>query len=613
VSAQSKYLSGLYLEASESSLTARNKAYVLGGLVFTGQHQKARLLYKEIYKSLNSEEKMIANFHMGVSHVRTSEYQTANTYFIGNLLALRQKKHKPLGAFFTYQGLGFYRYFFSQHNKSQKWANLGYAQLLKDKNSPPLLLALSLDIQGHNLIQLGRIHAGLAMLNKAHSICKKNKLKSLESEIEVSIYVYQSEFDDRPKVQIEKLKNLYKKNESKNDYSHSALVLQVAKLYITLGQFNLANDFVTANYDVIYKNENKRNIAILNTLISQLLYKKGQFLEALSVAKIARRNLDELIDISLIIPILALEIKILKYMKKDDSDLRKYTDKLSKKTDRHLNLKIYNRVKNINTPSLIGEDKLGDLVDRLHAHDVTALEFIFEHEILGLLTSYFKISPGTKTLMVLEDKKHLILFDLDGISQNTKLTRTQILFLKNLNAKGTTKQTLIENVWGYEYDPLRHDSLIYTTVARLKKIFGAKKNWIISEETQYLIRDDVQLVFKTIKDFKVLPTIDVSSAPKNFINTISKHETKLNPITLDQSLSKKTSSLKQVSFEQGLLNYRQIETLADPPDSPMCVSEYAKLWKVTRMTSLRDLKLLCDQGLAIKSGRGRATRYHFQT
>lgn len=588
VSAQKSYFSGQYSLAAEAQPTKKDRTFVLGGSVFTGQHQRARHLYKDIQKSLTPEEQVIANFHMGISHVRTSEYDVAKKFFTSNLGLLRQKKLPKISYFFTYQGLSFYRYFFSRHRKSQKWADRGYAWLLKDSKSPPLLLALSLDIQGHNQIQLGRIHLGLSLLEQALSICKQNNLIGLGSEVEVSIYVYRSEYANHPKAQIANLIQLFKRNASNNDYSHSSLVLQVAKLFILIGQFQEANDFVTANYDVIYKNENKRNIAILNTLISQLLYKKGQFLEALSVAKIARSNLDEKIDVSLILPILTLEIKILQQMNRNADELVEYTNKISQKIDRHLSLRIYNRLKKLPSPYPMGEDKLGDLVERLHANDHTALEFVLDNEIMGLLPNLYKIKPGSKVVLVLEDIKHLILFDTDGIRQSPKLTRTQILFLKSLDSKGISKQKLIEQVWGYSYESLRHDSLIYSTVARLKKIFGVKKNWILSEETQYFLRDDVSLQFRTSKKTISLEKSDTTKPAKP-----------MRPKAMDGD-----------EFQGGDLNYRQLEILSDPPEKPLSVSEYAKMWKVTRMTSLRDLTALCDKNLASKIGRGKATRYY---
>lgn len=590
MSAKIKYFNGLYAEAAETKISIKDVAYSIGGLVFTGQHQKARILYKEHYKKLKPEDKIIAGFHIGISHVRTSEYALAKKYFIENLIILRTKKQTSMASFFAYQGFSFYRYFFSQHKKSQKWAERGYVFLLNDKKTFPLLMALSMDIQGHNQIQLGRIHLGLSLLIDALNISKKNQLSNLYSEIEVSLNVYKSEFDDKPKEQIENLKSLLKQNESKNDYSHSSLVLQVAKLYLLLGNFKSANDFITSHYEVIYKNENKRYIAALNTLISHLLYKKGQFIEALSVAKIARRNLDEKIDMSLILPILNLEIKILKQLHKDTSPLMEYGEDLAKKIDRQLNLKVFNRNKDKALKTVVGEDKLGDLIDRLYTNDEEALNYVFKNELLGLLPRYFKISPGTKTLLLLEDKKHLIIFDLEDINHIPKLTRIQILFLKNLSSKGVSKQELIENVWGYEYDPLRHDSLIYTTVARLKKILGRKKHWIVSEENEYFLRDDVQVLFKSTK--------------------LHKNETKKNtefPNALkDKNLRSKSNTNLTHARE---LNYRQIQLLSDPPERHLSVSDYAKLWNVTRMTSLRDLNVLCNLGYVTKSGRGKATRY----
>ncbi len=589
MSAKKYYFDGNYQLAADSKSQPKDIVYKIAGLIFTGQHLTARILFKDIAKDLDLEHQIFARFHLGISYVRTSEYKLAQEQFITNLSFVRNHKVTPLSNFLCFQGLSFYRFFFSEHKKSYYWANKAYGCLLKSKVSSPLFLALSLDLQGHNLIQLGQIHLGLEQLKKSFNICNSNKFINLKSDIETSIAIYNSDYSEKPKQQILNLKKLLHSKFDQSDYSKSALVLQISKLYLLMGKFTLAKNFLADNYDLIYNNENKRKIATLNTVMAELLYKRGQYLEALSVAKIARKNLDENIDISLILPILNLEIKILNQLNKDSSELIKYTENLIGKVDRYLDKKMFSRFKNNLVAAEIGQDLLGDIIDLSYQKKEAALEPILKNELLGLLPRYFDLNPGQKYLLIIRELNYLFIIDFDSVEFLGSLTKNQIQFLQTLTTEGISKGKLIEDIWGYEYDALRHDSLIYTTISRIKKILNEKKHWIITDENKYFIQSDIQIVFKAYKE------------------SIKKYKQPLAEPVFEVAKSVRKTNLPKN------LNYRLVQTLADPPEGPISVSQHAQFWDVTRMTSLRDLTELCQLGLAIKIGQGKATRYLVQT
>lgn len=601
MSAKEHYLKGHYESAAASKSSSKDIVYKISGLIFTGQHLAARILFKEYLKELSLEDQIMAQFHLGISYVRTSEYKLAQEQFIKNLRLIRSNKVNPVSYFFCFQGLSFYRFFFSEHKKSYFWANKAYSYLLKSKKTFSLFFALSYDLQGHNLIQLGKIHLGISQLKKALSICKQNNYLTLKNDIEVSIAIYQSEYNENPKSQITLLTDLLNTNESKSDYSKSALVIQIAKLYLIMGKYSLAKNFLTLNYDLIYNNENKRKIAGLNTLMADLLYKNGQHLEALSVAKIARKNLDEKIDISLILPIIILEIKILNILKKDVTDLMDYTEKLISNADRYLDKKIFSRLKNTFVQTEIGQDPLGDIIDLVHKKKEVAFDLILKNELFGLLPRYFNLIPGQKYLLIINELNYAFSIDFDSIDFLGSLTKNQYHFLYNISFSSISKEKLIENIWGYQYDSIRHDSLIYTTISRLKKILNNKKHWIVADETKYSAQNEIQIIFKSYKDLK----------QKN-INSSSASEMPIKQKNLETKTFGNSNKLAQKNITNNL-NYRLIQTISDPPETPISVSNYAETWKVTRMTSLRDLSELCKLGLAIKIGQGKATRYLVQS
>jgi len=579
---KNQYLSGNYEAAALAKTTLSQVCYKIGAQTFTGHHKEARLLYKEFEKELNLESLIIARFHLGISYTRTSDYELARQFFIDNLKLLKEKKVKTQTKWFIFQGLSFYRYFFSQHKKSQRSAEKAYAFLLKDTNPPPLLISLSLDIQGHNLIQLGKISQGLSLQKQAYKMTKKLKMFDWSSEIEISHLSYQSEFDSEVRQQIEKLKGLLKTTRNKNDHSRSELILQIAKLYLLSGQYQKANDFLAENFHFIYENENKRKIAKLNTLMAQLMFIRGQNIEALSLTRVAQKNLNEHTDFSLLLPILGLERKLLTNLNQDTTKIDLKINQLFSRMDRSLNHRIQNRLTGLKVDFHFGEDPLGDLMDGIYRKDHSALKVAIQKGVFGLLPTFFDIRPGQKAIVISEKLGQLISINGDEIKvHDAKLTKNHLLLLRSLSHQGISKESLINQLWGYEYDPLRHDSLIYSSMGRLRKVLEDRKNWISADESKYYLDPEVIIIYQPIKI----------------------HKDQVLTATLSDNL------LPAQNVNHSGFNHRQLETLNDNSGKAMSVSEYGKKWSVTRMTALRDLKDLTDKGLMYKTGQGKATRY----
>ncbi len=572
--AEKHYLKGQYSAAAGSENDLKTISYKIGGLVFTGQHQEARLLYKGYVTNLPIEAQVVANFHLGLSYTRTSEYEKGREYFVNNLLLVRAQPVSLVAQFFAYQGSSFYRFFFSEHRKSQTHAEKGYGCLLQMQKAPPLLLGLSLDIQAHNKIQLGYINQGLKLFEKALAVTGANHLHDLFSEIEISYFNYRSEFSLNLSDHIRTLQKRLDESRNQNDYSNSATALQVAKLYLLQGQFHRAHNFLNSHFDVIYKNQNKRKIAILNTLMAQLVFYKGQFLEALSLINVALGQLNSDVDRSLFLPLLGLKIRCLKFLGKDFEEELSSSEKLIQKIDRTININIQNRISNSIQDRKLGEDPLGDLFDKVHKRTPGALLEILESGVLLLVFQLFELNPNRKYIIICEAENTTLLVDSRQVVNTGKsLTRLQIDILNKLYLGPCTKSHLIESIWGYDYDPLRHDSLVYTAIGRIRKIMEPNGSWLYSDDNHYSLAHEVEVV---------APQVSVKS-------------------------TQPTASQKPVEIQN--LNHRQLQMLAEGHTTALSASQYGEIWNVTRMTALRDLSELVEKGMVVKLGRGKATRY----
>lgn len=566
-----------YEEASRVPLTPKNAPFIIGSYCFLGEHDQARALYKEYAKHFNEGERVFSLFHLGISYTRTSEYVKAREIFFENW----RMRHCSLGhveKFLIYQGLSFFRYFFSKHESSLAFARKAEFELSKNKKKRiPLYEALVQELIGHNYFQLGRPAKGEAFFKKALSVAKENNFIQLKEEFEASLLIYQSQFELDLQKNINRLKKLLKKTSESNDYTFSELVLQISKLYFLKGQFKKANDFLLQNFNVIYKNDNKRKVAILNTLLAQLLLPKQQYIEALSLLKVAKNNLNDEIDLNLLAPILGIEEKVLTLLKQDSSETEHELKKILQKTDKAI-LHHINKRQSDEQGLSQKEDFLGELFDRVKKGELSCLDIVVENEILYLIPELFGLTVEKKAIIVHPKNEGLFFVDEESIHYSSKrLSKSQIQFISALESAPQSKENLVKEVWGYqEYDPFRHDHLVYTMVKRVRQIFGDRANWIVAlGDDQYRIDPDVNLILRAQRKEK-----KKEESPKRNLEEFPED-----------------------------LNFRQVQLLEGIFDGPFSAGEVAQYFNTTRMTSYRDLDDLVKKGYLFKRGKNKGTRY----
>ncbi len=576
--ARTFYYQDKYQKASHVSLTKKNASYILGSLCFLGEHEKARTIYKEYKPFFGLKDLIFVRFHLGISYTRTSEYKKAKEQFLGNWRYRHSKKVGSTERFLIYQGLSFFRYFFSRHGSSLSFAKKAQEEFIHRKTAPaPLYEAFVLELIGHNYFQLGRPAKGEVFFKKAIKVAKENQFTQLFEEFEASFKIYQSQFDINIDKHIKKLKTLLKKTSQTNDYTSSELVLQIAKLSFLKGQYKKASEFILQHFDIIYKNDNKRKLAILNTLLAQLLLPKQQYMEALSLLKVAKEKLDKHIDVNLLAPILGVERKIFRILSLNHDEIDEELNRLVIGTDKALVHRLDKRERGQGFNSL-EEDRIGRLFDSASRGDFSILDEVIEYNFYSLIPKLF--GPFTKRKLIILHPKNKGFFLVDEEEVNfysKKLSTSQIQFLAALHNGMQSKESLIRVVWGYsDYDPIRHDHLVYTMLKRVRKALETRSYWIHSSgDDLFSLDSEVGLVLNRGNNLKV--------------------ENKKYEVEIPEEL-----------------NFRQVQILEDLFDRPFSAGDVATYFSITRMTSFRDLSHLVELGYLEKRGKGRGTKYYFK-
>jgi hypothetical protein len=210
-------------------------------------------------------------------------------------------------------------------------------------------------------------------------------------------------------------------------------------------------------------------------------------------------------------------------------------------------------------------DRLGEMMDEKDEERVLSSGLLLLlYELKGLPWDqqifWSDLTPGVS-----------VVFDRGRVHTVTGLTPLLRKTLSALLQGHGRKDALITQVWGYEYDPQRHDSLIYNTETGLRKILGPSAHWIETTEAGYRMASGIQLRTEEIRREK---------------------------------FSGATTALAPG------LNHRQLTFLKKvKPGEFVHVRSYQKLFHVAEITACRDLASLHREGYVLRVGRARATRY----
>ncbi len=181
------------------------------------------------------------------------------------------------------------------------------------------------------------------------------------------------------------------------------------------------------------------------------------------------------------------------------------------------------------------------------------------------------------------EPKSITLITNDGIFHKpNELSTLNYRIISQLSETYTSKEDLVKSVWGYDYDPLRHDSLIYSSLSSLRKGLNEDKTVIETSEVGYSLNATVVNLLDTTK-----PT--------------SEKNTKSVEVTLQPSIE---------NYLDHNLNARQIQIMQYLAEKQfVSVKTVTQIFSTSEITANRDLRALFQKKLVLRVGQGRATQY----
>lgn len=576
-----EFLSGHYqntiasfFEEEKNSISRADLPSLVGSLSFTGRIFEAEKLFLQNNSDIDLEERSACLFFLGLGHTRKSKYSKARLIFKENQKTLNINS-TPLQKFYVFQGIAFYLFFIGKLELALKWTNKSFENAVASKNL--YARSLATDLLGHIKLRLGEINLGIDFLKKAAELSRRLGNKSIFEAVEIAKLQYRSQYGYSREAIFQELLKKFSHIGTEDSYSRGVLGLELARQLTLRGQYASSEEVLDKISTDIFSSENRRQEILLNLRFSENYYQLGKESQAWNYLRSARRCLDFEADKSFEIQILGFEAKLFK-----DEKNTEVTAELLARTKNFnsvLNQNILKRHSLLEGETFNHEDLFHEFLVSLESSSDPINKIILSG-YWSLLYKYINVPRGRDCLYVDLEKNRVIVFSEKKIDiPPSGLTPLDVKLLLNIVNGSSSKEELCKNVWGYEYDPYRHDMMIYTALSSLRKNLASASSWIETTEKGY--------AFNRERMFKIedsLAPVDKKNENKNDLNLL---------INLSSDL-----------------NLRQIKTLSHlKKHESIDVSEYKTIFKVSDITASRDLRALKKNGLVLSIGKARATKY----
>lgn len=562
------------LDHPEGDYLPSDFPFLVGALIHLGRLDEAERLYKLKKQLLEVQDLITCRYFLGIGFCRHSFYSKARRYFYENFTE-RRLVTDGRSQFFIFQGLGFYHYFAGRMGKALRNAEKALTAALSAKYLYGR--ALSMDLKGHALIQTGSVGPGLETLHLAEALAKQLGAHWLSDAIQVSLVSYRAKFGIDAQSTLEAIKSKLASLSKQDTYSQSTLLLDLAQEHIRRGNLPEAKNALNDCCRIVYALNNRRHAALLNLRYAYLHLLEGDPHLSLNLIRNALTQIEPKVDIALELRLRGLEERLVAGMKLEKCTMAQLTliEHLTKRVRETTGERIVKRKQNASlSTNHLGEDPFGDLMDLVFREPELAIEPVIENEYYGLLSDILPQTRGKRVLYLDLEPGSLTIFDKGTVVHLSGcLSRSVRSLLLELNGGLRSKEALIRKIWGYEYHPLRHDPLIYSAIAKIRKLLDIRSHWLEVTESGYSLRSGVEVCAYAER---------VMSAP---------------PI---QTTSPSLPSLNH--RQQKILRFLDENEFID---SMTCKS----LFETSEITASRDLSQLLALQLVARMGKGRATKY----
>lgn len=581
---------------------------VVGSLAALGRVQEAQTLLDQFDAVISPDARVEARFYLSLSYCRRSNYQQCRKLLGQNLRAAR-KLGTDLAQHFAYQGVGFYRYFCGRFKQSLRAAEKSLMAAQNARYSYGRVLAR--DLLSHSQIRRGQITLGLANLKETRKAAKATGALGVARAIEAAELCYQLRFGKILPAEVadcgEFQEALLAECNPEDTYSQSMLLLEVSRFFCLKGRLDHAQLALNQARVQIYLFENRRHEIVLNIRYAEIHRSLGNMHEALNLLRNSRALLDSVVDAALDLELSGLEQDLVQRLGFHEKarELEARVHRLTLSTGEAVSVRMLRRKASTDLKLPIatssGEDPIADLIDVVSRGDIPAsTKEIVRTGCFGLLGSLLKLAPDASTIIFDLSPDSMTLYEHGRVFHWPHgLTNSMKKFLEAL-ASGSefTKDQLVTSLWGLHYHPLRHDHLLYNTVAKTRRLF--------EQQTSF---DPIRMIEGGYTLSRTTSLIHLGAFDK-----VYKESGRMAVASRMDEIRHEGAELKARNFissvNESLDNIRQMRAVKELETREYFdVQTYKDTFQVSGVTASRDLRALLHKGVVQRVGRARSTKY----
>lgn len=586
-----------------------NLPHVVAALALLGRTEEAGGLYHAYIQTLPPKAALVTRFFYALAVCRERRMPAARALFVENLKRARDlvqqltQEGAPIPEvervkFYAAQGLAFLRYNMGYLRQAEFWSRKALTSATASSFQYGSCLAH--ELYGHVQLQLGHVNAGMINLKLAREKASRLGQGALTQTFDAAQRLYRATYGlcSHADEIIAELNEALGRCKYEDAYTKAALQIQLARILTLTGDLREANALLEKASALVYKVDNPYLETIYNLGLAHVQMLEGNYSIALSIARNAESRARDRSYMPSVLKSLGLQSQILERMGMGAEHRAVIRDMkaLTAKSGSFISQRIQSRSEYVSANCRRGEDPLGDLIDDVHFHkrdiiaDIFAKGwFTFLHQVLGVTPQQnlivFDLQPGSLTLF---SRGHIV-HRAEGCSA---LIKKLLLALKD--GRELSKEEITHCLWAQAYHPARHDQLIYTLIARTRRLLQPYARWIEVTEQGYRLEEGVSLrngrvVASASKDPEPLPA--PSQAPV---------------------MEQKPAAVETRGWEdyRAQLNVRQIEILDIAQTlEKIQPRNMARRFKVSDATITRDLSRLVELGTLQRFGSGRSTYY----
>jgi hypothetical protein len=456
-------------------------AFAVGALTFLGRVEDARACFEGWRRTSPNDPRTLAasRFFLGLAYARAGDFARSHDQLAADALR-RVRVTDPWAAAFVYQGLACHRYFTGRYRAAARHA----LRALKSAHAAGLAYAkmLSTDLRGHALVQLGHYHAGTALLEQAKSHAERLGFDLNAHAIECSLAVYAAEFKIGPEA-VGGLLGLLGRS-AHDSYSRRQVQTQLAIQYALRGRGSEARASLgQADEDALRLDGRRAKVVSLLARLYVTRFSRGPRACAKLLDETAA--LTDRGDVAFRAELLAFQAYVGRALGDADRTARALDDlrHFTKSAEHHLAAAALEPYAPERAPAF-AEDEVTPVLRAAAEHDARPISRWLALGVLGPIPEALGLEPGRRVI-VLASENAVLIEDHGDLWARPSPPRWLSPLLRLL-ARGASKEQIVAELWGLRrYHPERHDSLVRTTIHRLRAFLDPRGDWVIVTPTGY--------------------------------------------------------------------------------------------------------------------------------